>query len=228
MFFKSPLPSDWSACPLGDIVVIERNSITPDKIEVGTSYIGLEHISGNDGSIFEISRCDENDISSSKFLFNNNHVLFGKLRPYLKKIAKPDFNGVCSTDLLPVRPKENCDRTYLFYLLRHPNFIKEATMRCVGANLPRISPKVFIKINIPLPPLSTQKKIVAILDKAKELKRLREEVDTWTGEFLQSVFLEMFGDPVRNPKGWGVKKLKNISTKILSGNTPKGGSTVYV
>jgi len=101
-------------------------------------------------------------------------------------------------------------------------------MRCVGANLPRISPKVFIKINIPLPPLSTQKKIVAILDKAKELKRLREEVDTWTGEFLQSVFLEMFGDPVRNPKGWGVKKLKNISTKILSGNTPKGGSTVYV
>lgn len=209
MFFRNPLPSDWNACPLGDIIDIERNSISPETIEVGTYYVGLEHISGDDGSLLEIS-CDENGISSSKFKFNNNHVLFGKLRPYLKKIAKPDFSGICSTDLLPVRPKGNCNRTYLFYLLRHPNFIKEATLRCAGANLPRISPKVFEKIKIPLPPLPVQKKIAAILDKAEKLREWRREADALTDEYLKSVFLEMFGDPVRNEKGWEMLKLSEV------------------
>lgn len=77
-----------------------------------------------------------------------------------------------------------------------------------GSTFLEISMAKMKKVKILLPPLPTQKKIVAILEKAEELKRLREEADKWMGEFLQSVFIEMFGDPVKNEKGWDVTSLK--------------------
>lgn len=71
-------------------------------------------------------------------------------------------------------------------------------------------PKELERIQLILPPLPTQKKIVAILEKAEELKRLREEADKWTGEFLQSVFLEMFGDLNPEYYNWKRRSVKEL------------------
>ena len=65
-------------------------------------------------------------------------------------------------------------------------------------------------LKIPLPPLPTQKKIVEILEKAEKLKTHRKNANAETNKILQSVFLEMFGDPVKNEKGWDVKKLREV------------------
>lgn len=73
-------------------------------------------------------------------------------------------------------------------------------------------------LKIPLPPLPVQKKIVAILDRADRTRRLHQELERHFDEFLKSVFIGMFGDPVTNPKGWEVKKLEVIS-EIRSGVT---------
>ena len=81
---------------------------------------------------------------------------------------------------------------------------------------------------IPVPELDIQMKIVKCLDKANELIDKRKKQIDILDELVKSKFIEMFGDPINNPMGWQVKKLKDISTKILSGNTPKGGSEVYV
>ena len=83
-------------------------------------------------------------------------------------------------------------------------------------------------IKVILPTKDTQLKVVKILDKAQELIDKRKEQIKTLDELVKSKFIEMFGDPINNPMGWQVKKLKDISTKILSGNTPKGGSEVYV
>lgn len=80
---------------------------------------------------------------------------------------------------------------------------------------------------IPLPPLSEQKRIARILDEADELRTKRRESLALLDTLLQSTFLDMFGDPITNPMGWKVKKLKEISTHILNGTTPKGGKQVY-
>lgn len=80
---------------------------------------------------------------------------------------------------------------------------------------------------IPLPPLKEQKRIAAILDAADAMRAKRREAIALLDNLLQSTFLEMFGDPITNPMGWEVKKLKEISTHILSGTTPKGGKQVY-
>ncbi len=84
---------------------------------------------------------------------------------------------------------------------------------------------------IPLPPLPTQKKIATILEKAEKLREWRKEADGLTDELLKSTFLEMFGDPVENPKKWKIIKLHDLA-EIVSGVTKgrklSGNSVVSV
>ena len=86
----------------------------------------------------------------------------------------------------------------------------------------------FSKLKIPLPSLSEQKAIVAKLDRAQRLIDIDKAMLAKYDQLIQSVFLEMFGDPVTNPKGWEVRELDEISIQIRSGTTPKGGKKVYV
>lgn len=97
-----------------------------------------------------------------------------------------------------------------------------------GATMKHIVKKDFDNTQIPYPPLSTQLAIVSELDKINELIRLKKEQLKDFDNLDQSLFYEMFGDPVENEKGWEVKKLGEISSLICNGNTPKGGSEVYV
>lgn len=97
-----------------------------------------------------------------------------------------------------------------------------------GANINNIKYIDIAKDSIPLPPKSTQLAIVSELDKINELIRLKKEQLKDFDNLAQSLFYEMFGDPVENEKGWEVKKLGEISSLICNGNTPKGGSEVYV
>ncbi len=99
---------------------------------------------------------------------------------------------------------------------------------CTGATIPHVKKSILESINIPLPPLPIQKQIVEILEKADKAKQRRIEANKLTDEFLQSVFIEMFGDPVKNPKGWEVNRIKDISTLVSSGSTPLGGSSNYI
>ena len=191
---------------LGDVATIDRNSLSPENIQNGTKYIGLEHITG-DGTFNSIPVVSNGELNSSKFKFDSSHVLYGKLRPYLKKIALPSFSGICSTDILPIKPGPDLDRNYLFYYLRQPSMIQLATSLCSGINLPRLSPKRLVEFKIPLPPLAEQKRIAAILDKADMLRTKRRAALAKLDSLVQSVFLEMFGDPGTNPMGWEVKML---------------------
>ena len=85
-------------------------------------------------------------------------------------------------------------------------------------NYPSLRLSELESTKIPLPPIETQRKIVAILEKADETKRLRMQADELTSQLLQSVFLEMFGNPVKNPKGWEIYKLQDVA-EIRSGVT---------
>ena len=109
------------------------------------------------------------------------------------------------------------DKKFLFYLVRNKiDLLKKQTH---GSTMKHITKKNFDSIKIPLPPLQTQKKIAAILEKSERLKEWRKEADELTDEFLKSTFLEMFGDPVTNPINWDVKSLKDFG-KVQTGNTP--------
>ena len=101
---------------------------------------------------------------------------------------------------------------YLFYYFKK-NWIYQVTKRQVGSATNYIKMDDIISFNVPLPPLSTQQKIAAILDAADELRQKDKALVAKYDELTQALFLDMFGDPVTNPKGWEKVKFDELVSK---------------
>ncbi|WP_180105484.1 MULTISPECIES: restriction endonuclease subunit S [unclassified Acinetobacter] len=137
------------------------------------------------------------------------------------------FDGAIGRSVAAVRAKpEFIDKDYLYYFLQTWSLRLRAMSQ--GAAQTVITRDMIGNLEIYLPPLEEQRRIASILDKADELRQKRQQAIAKLDQLLQATFIDMFGDPVRNPKRWEVKKLSELSTKIHSGNTPKGGSENYV
>ena len=203
---------------LGDVATIERVGLDPGDLDPSTPYLGLEHIERG-GQILGRSTVGGSELASTQFSFTPDHVLFGKLRPYLAKIARPDFAGVCSTDLLPIRPGEHVDRDYLVHYLRLPSTVDQAATRAAGANLPRLNPAVLATFEIPLPPLPEQRRIAAILDHTDALRAKRRHSLTLLDLLTRSAFVDRFGDPMVNTRGLPTRALGSLAS-VMTGNSP--------
>ena len=124
----------------------------------------------------------------------------------LTEIDKPT---VFASYLIRVRPKEDVDPLYLSYFFKSPKYWHQISAMANGAAQPGVNSSKLKELDVPLPPLSEQKRIAAILDKADAIRRKRQQAIQLADEFLRAVFLDMFGDPVTNPKGWDVKKVSD-------------------
>src|SRR5690606_38195407 len=96
-----------------------------------------------------------------------------------------------------------------------------------GATIPHVNGMALKNLEIPLPPLPVQEKIAAVLDKADAFRRKDQELLKKYDELAQAIFIDMLGDTVKNEKGWEVKRLEEVCSKIGSGSTPRGGKEVY-
>lgn len=137
---------------------------------------------------------------------------------------------LCNNFTSALRPNPDTDAKYVFWYL-FDNHLTGKTLKYQNKTTGIINLQLERYLNdleIPLPPLTIQKQIAEILDNADALRKKDLELLNHYDALAQSLFIDMFGDPVKNEKGWEVKKLGKISSKILSGNTPKGGSEVYV
>jgi type I restriction enzyme S subunit len=200
---------EWKTVALDEIATIERSAIQPSAISQGTAYLGLEHIESG-GKILGAKPVDEGELASSKFKFTERHLLYGKLRPYLAKIACPDFTGICSTDILPILPGPHLERRFLCYFLRQPSMVDYANSRATGANLPRLSPSALARLEIPLPPLAEQRRIAEVLDKAEALRAKRRAALAQLDSLTQSLFLDLFGDTREKRTRWATVPLEEI------------------
>ena len=194
---------------LRDIATIERNIVDASAIDDGTLYVGLENIVSG-GGFTGVRPVDAGELASSKFTFSPRHVLYGKLRPYLAKVARPNFSGICSTDILPILPNPDLDRGYLAWFLLTPQMLGRASTLAAGANLPRLSPHTLAEFPVPLPALREQQRISETLDKADALRTERRAALAQLDSLTESIFLDMFGDPGSNPLGWDVRALRDV------------------
>ena len=130
---------------------------------------------------------------------------------------------IYSTGFIVLRPSKVIDNNYLLHFLQSSTFQDEKDKLCTGATQKAINNQNFAQLQIPLPPLHIQKRIAEILDAADALKRKDQELLKKYDELAQAIFIDMFGDPVKNEKGWEVKKLGEICTKITDGthDTPE-------
>lgn len=198
----------WPMEKLG--VVAPAKPIKKPKIADSNSVwlLNLDMVESHTGRVIEKLLCSPDEAGTSTHWFDENYVLYSKLRPYLNKVVVPDGLGLATTELVPMLPDpERLDRKYLAYYLRSEQFVRWVNEQVAGAKMPRVSMKIFWEHEIPLPTPEEQKRIVAILDKADSIRQKRQQAMALADDFLRSVFLDMFGDPVTNPKGWAVKPL---------------------
>jgi len=132
-------------------------------------YIGLENIESWTGRLLEVPRSGqassrEVEAQGTSSRFDAGDVLFGKLRPYLAKALLAPRAGVCSTELLVLRPRDELDARFLLYVLLSPPFVELVHSSTIGASMPRANWDFIGTIRIPLPPLSIQRRIAASLD----------------------------------------------------------------
>ncbi|BAZ83160.1 restriction endonuclease subunit S [Sphaerospermopsis kisseleviana CS-549] len=156
------LPKGWEVKKLGEICEIEKNQ----GIYNNLPYVGMENIESNTARF--IGSYQPQTVKSSTFRFNPNHILYGRLRPYLNKVLAPNFEGHCSTEIFPIKPSECLSKNFLLYWLLMDSTVNNINKTCTGARMPRANMTAVFEFDFPVPPLPEQKRIVAILDEAFE------------------------------------------------------------
>ncbi len=208
----------WEYKKLGEVATFingDRGKNYPsakDFVESGVPFINAGHL--NNGII----RYDKmnyitinkyNSLGSGKII--KNDILFclrGSLGKYA--IVAEDSMGAIASSLVIIRPFQNADNRFIAHFLSSAKIKEYIAKNNNGSSQPNLSAKSVASFIIPLPTLSTQLAIVSELDKINELIRLKKEQLKDFDNLAQSLFYEMFGDPVENEKGWEAKKLGEI------------------
>ena len=125
-------------------------------------YVGLEHIHSWTG---EITASDDANPEGLVAHFEEGNILFGKLRPYLAKVAAPEFKGVCSTEALVIKPAKRVETRFLRYSLSAPSFINRVNAATYGAKMPRANWETIGTESVYVPDLKTQRRIADFLDR---------------------------------------------------------------
>lgn len=163
--------------------------------------------------------------SRARQIVRANDVLVSTVRPNLNAVASvPDYlDGViASTGFTVLRPQaESLDYRYLHHWVRSKDFVAYLVSRATGASYPAVSDGIVKDARIPLPPLNEQRRIAAILDKADAIRGKRQQALALADDFLRSAFLEMFGDPRRNPRGLRTEKLERAAAILRGRFSPR-------
>lgn len=214
------MKAGWKTVKLGAVARYEK----AQGIHSGLPYVGLEHIES--GTRKFIGSRSDMEVLSSTFLFNPNHVLYGRLRPYLRKVLLPDFAGHCSTEIFPILPSSDLDRSYLSYWLIAESTTSAIDRLCNGARMPRANMEQALELEIPLPPLAEQKRIVALLDEAfVGIDTLSSNAKTRSSEALY-VFEQERDSFFSNPDNkYTETTISDITTRLQYGTSEKSAST---
>jgi type I restriction enzyme S subunit len=227
----------WPLVELGRLVE-KVNSWNPLKSDsmAEFNYIDLSSVDKDQKAINldAVSRIIPSEAPSrARQLVQQNDVLVATVRPNLNGVAlvSIDLDGAtASTGYCVLRTKrDELDSSYLYYWVQTKSFVADMMSKATGANYPAISDKIIKQSKIPLPPLEEQIRIAAILDKADAIRRKRKQAINLADDFLRSVFLDMFGDPVTNPKGWDKISMSDFGTFKNGLNFGRGesGNSLY-
>jgi type I restriction enzyme, S subunit len=227
---KPSLPSSWRWIPMGSVLERRRDLINPATMSNRTfRSVGLEDIVGEGVGEVIVQTLDGSELASTKAVFSEGELLYGRLRPYLNKAAIAPCDGVCSTEIWVFRAKPQIDLLYAFLCVISPLVLERVSRITQGANLPRVEADAFDRLDIPIPPLSEQRQIVAMLGEVRGVRRLRRQVDGLTADLIPAIFHEMFGDPLSNDRDWPTEVLPNLGVldRGRSRHRPRDEPSLY-
>ncbi len=156
----------WVEKKFSEVCAITSTLVDPRKHEfLDLIHVGAANIESQTGVFVELKTAREEGLISGKFLFDESMVLYSKIRPYLMKVARPDFNGLCSADMYPLAPLLNeITRDYLFHLLLSKRFTDYAIQGSARAGMPKVNREHLFEFKVWLPAVKEQKELAAKLD----------------------------------------------------------------
>ena len=216
----------WPTVPAAELMLKRGGSVNPKNFSDET--FELFSIPAYDIDTPEIVAGSE--IGSSKNCIEPGDVLVSKIVPHIRRCwvvtDKKEYRQIGSGEWMIFRDKR-FDSGFLRHFFTSDIFHHQLmnTVAGVGGSLVRARPAFVEKIQVPLPPLDEQKRIAAILDKADATRQKRKQAIGLADEFLRSVFLDMFGDPVTNPKGFQIGTIRDIVSTVNYGTSGKASET---
>lgn len=239
---KRELPEGWESIHLGEAekageLIFQNGFACGCNNQDGRGIPQLRPMNVNNLGQIDLTALKfiEVDRNISNYTLQKNDVVINNTNSS-ELVGKTAFwkggsgNYVLSNHMTIIRifKQSNIDPKFLsryFHYLWTKRFFKNICQDHI--NQSSVSLERLREIEIPLPPLPVQSRIVEILERVDALRFLRTQADAETQKLLQSVFYKMFGDPVRNEKGWEVESIGNVTTHVSSGATPRGGAEVY-
>jgi type I restriction enzyme S subunit len=189
---------DWVETTLKEVCGITSKLADPKENEfIDLLHVGGANIESDSGELHELKTAREEQLISGKFPFNESMVLYSKIRPYLKKVSRPSFRGLCSADIYPLAPNaEILERDFLFHLLLTADFTDYAIKGSARAGMPKVNRPHLFAYSFNLPPLPTQQAIVEKLDalseETKRLEAIYKRKQAALSELKQSLLQKAF------------------------------------
>lgn len=151
---------------LSDVTEIVSGLVDPREDDhADLMHLGAGNMISGSDQLVNIKTAKEEKLISSKYLFDETAVLYSKIRPNLRKVSRPKFQGLCSADVYPLTPHaERLDRNFLFHLLLSSDFTEYAISGSARAGMPKVNRKHLFGYSFDLPPLSAQKRIASTID----------------------------------------------------------------
>ena len=214
---------EWISYKFYDLVSIINGQVDPNKKEYcNLPHIGPGNIEKETGRLLEYNLAKDDKLISSKYLFNENSVIYGKINPHFAKVCYPKFAGLCSADAYPINPiEEKLTSTFLLYLLLNPKFTKFATSVSMRTGMPKINRDELGIYKFTIPKINEQIKIgktLELLDKKIELQSKKIED------------LKLFKLYLQN-KLYNANDTKDVLIKdlgeIVTGTTPSKSENKY-
>ena len=159
---------NWEIKKLKELVEIKSFIINENLSSIW--LLNLEDIEPNTGKLIKKREVSFKNIPSSTISFNENYVLYSKLRPYLNKVFLPDEKGFGTSELVPLLPKKNIHKIFLTECLRNDKIVDFLSQKVSGAKMPRIIMKEFQDLNLIFPPIELQNKFAERIEKIEKLK----------------------------------------------------------
>ena len=182
-----------------DLPVQKMNNVAPicqydGSFEESVWLLNLDMVESQTGRIINYNIVSKDEIGGSVCTFDENNVLYSKLRPYLNKVVVPDGKGYATSELVPLRPDPKIiNRIYLAYLLRSNEFVEMIKEKVAGAKMPRVSMSDFREFNIPVPPLELQNQFASFVEEIdKSRSRIQKSLEA-SQELFDSLMQEYFG-----------------------------------
>lgn len=183
----------WVIEPFDYFATIDGNMTTDFVKYANYPHIGIDSIEKNSGILKGYKTVKEDGVKSGKYIFNEEHIIYSKIRPNLNKVALPDFEGLCSADAYPILVKKDvCNRIYLVYVMRSSYFLDYILAFSSRTNMPKVNRAQVKGFSMPLPPLQLQNQFASFVtqvDKSKlAIQQSLDELETLKKSLMQQYF----------------------------------------